>query len=194
MENEASSQQVEFGRTRIWFATGELVDQPVQAIICPANARGVMPSSGSHSLRVSTGSEVERQVRAMAPLNVGTAVVTSSGKLSQRGIERLIHAIITGEPGTGSRLPTARDALFAALELAQRERIRSLAIPILGMEPDASPEKRTLWIEGIVDEVVARLRRGQSSLDVIILVSRYLDDQAFVVAALTAARTRSWRS
>lgn len=194
MENEAIPQAVEFGRTRISFVAGELADQRVQAIICPANARGMMPSSGSHALRASTGPEVERQMRALAPLNVGTAVVTLSGKLAQCGIERLIHAIVTGEPGTAALLPTVRDALSAALELAQRERIGSLAIPILGNETGASPEKRLLWIDGIVDELVAHLRRDRSSLDFVILVSRYPDDQPVVLAALTAARARSWRS
>ena len=194
MVNEAIPQAVEFGRTRISFAAGELSDQPVQAVICPANARGMMPSSGSHALRVSTGPDVERQVRALAPLNVGTAIVTSSGKLAQRGIERLIHAIVTGEPGTAALLPTVRDALSSALELAHRERMRNLAIPILGNDAGSAQEKRLLWIEGIVDVVVAHLRRDRSSLDFIILVSRYPDDQSFVLAALANARARSWRS
>ena len=194
METEANSQAVEFGRTRISFAAGEPVDQSVQAIICPANVRGMMPSSGSHSLRFSTGPEVERQVRALAPLNLGTAVVTSSGKLDQRGVEQLIHAIISEEPGAGAVLPTVRNALSAALELAQRDRVRSLAIPMLGLEADASPDKRTLWIEGIVDEVVAQLRRGPSILDFVILVSRYPDDRDLAIAALVNARARSWRS
>jgi O-acetyl-ADP-ribose deacetylase (regulator of RNase III) len=194
MENETSPRVVEFGRTRIAVGAGEPVDQPVQAIICPANARGIMPSSGSHSLRFSAGPDVERQVRALTPLNIGTAVITSSGNLDARGIERLIHAIITSEPGAGALLPNVRDAVAASLELAQRERIRSLAIPILGMEADASPEKRTLWIEGLVDEVVAHVRRDRSSLDEVMLVSRYPDDEAIVAAALTQARARSWRS
>lgn len=194
MENDADSHTVEFGRTRISVADGEPLDQPVQAIICPANVRGMMPSSGSLSLRLSTGPDVERQVRALAPLNLGTSVVTSSGNLAARGIERLIHAVITTEPGVGALLPTVRDALFAALEFAQRDRVRSLAIPILGMEAGASPEKRALWIDGIVDEVVAHVRRDRSSLDSVVLVSRYPDDEAIVVAALTSARAKSWRS
>jgi O-acetyl-ADP-ribose deacetylase len=194
MENEASAPEVEFGRTRIAFASGESVEQPVRAIICPANARGVMPSGGSHSLRLLTGPEVEREIRALAPLDVGTAVVTSSGNLSKRGIERLIHAIIAREPGAGAMLPTVRDALAAALELSQLERTRSLAMPILGLDADASLEKRTLWIEGIVDEVVAHVRRGHSSLDSVVLVPRYPDDRELVLAALTDARARSWRS
>jgi hypothetical protein len=194
MEIEANSQAVEFGRTRIIFAAGEPVDQPVQAIICPANARGMMPSSGSHSLRISTGPEVERQVRALTPLNLGTAVVTSSGKLDQRGVTELIHAIISEEPGAGAVLPTVCNALSAALELARRDRVRSLALPMLGLEADASAEKRVHWIDGLVDEVVAHLRRGGSILDFVILVSRYPDDRDLVLAALTNARARSWRS
>lgn len=194
METEANSQAVEFGRTRIAFAAGEAVDQAVRAIICPANARGMMPTSGSHGLRMATGPEVERQVRALAPLNLGTAVATSSGKLEERGVEHLFHAIIAEEPGASATLPTVREALSAALELAQQERVSSLALPLLGLEADASPEKRERWIEGIVDETVAHLRRGRSSLELVQLVSRYPDDQDLVLAALTSARARSWRS
>jgi O-acetyl-ADP-ribose deacetylase (regulator of RNase III) len=121
-------------------------------------------------------------------------VATSSGKLEERGVEHLFHAIIAEEPGAAVTLPTVREALSAALDLAQQERVRSIALPMLGLEADATPEKRSLWIEGIVDEAVAHLRRGQSSLDVVMLVSRYPDDQDSVLATLMTARARSWRS
>src|SRR5680860_716010 len=102
MENDANSCTVDFGRTRIAYVVGEPIDQPVQAVICPANARGIMPASGSFSLRVIAGPAIERETMAKAPLNLGSAVMTSSGNLASRGIERLIHATIVDAPGAST--------------------------------------------------------------------------------------------
>src|SRR3954447_22783894 len=84
-----------FGRTQLSGVVGEVIDQPVQAIVYPANARGVMGAGPASSIRFSGGPDVEREAMSLAPIDLGRAVLTGSGKLSERGIDFVIHAAIS---------------------------------------------------------------------------------------------------
>ncbi len=193
MVNE-EAQAIAFGRTRIVCRTGETFDQAVQAIVFPANTRGIMPSSGTHSLRLLAGAEIERQTMAMAPLNLGTAVSTGAGMLSERGIERLFHAVVSEEPGGERLLPVVRRALFRAFELAHSERIHSLAVPLMTGSHITSPDLLRQWIGAIVDEVISHVRRERSRLDLMVLVSRYPEDLEILTEAVASARTVAWHA
>lgn len=192
MVNEAELQPVAFGRARINIRLGETYDQPVQAIICPANVRGIMPASGSYSLRSLAGPAIEHATMSMAPLSLGSAITTDSGKLQERGIERLIHAVVAEEPGGDRQLPIVRRAIEASLELAYREKLKSLAVPLMTGAHITSPDLLRDWIEAIVQDVVAHMRRDRVRLESLVLVSRYSDDIRILSDVLTAARTASW--
>jgi O-acetyl-ADP-ribose deacetylase (regulator of RNase III) len=192
MAEAETTQAVRFGRTVVQPASGELVDQPVQAIVYAANSRGVMGAGPAGSVRLVGGQEIEREAMAGAPFDLGTAFVTGSGRLAERGIEAIIHAVVAPQLGESAEVPDVRRALAAALRIADARRVRSLALPILGLRADATAAERIDLVEAIVDEFVAHLRRGGSRLETVVVVSRFTDDLAMMMDSLSRARQRSW--
>lgn len=187
-----TTQMVRFGRTVIRPASGDLVDQPAQAIVFAANSRGVMGAGPAGSVRLAGGAEIEREVMAAAPFDLGTICVTGSGRLSERGIEAIIHAVVAQHLGDAAELHDVRRALVAALRVADERRYRSLAIPLLGLRSEATSGEREDMVELIVDELVAHVRRGKSRLESVIIASRFDDDVSTIVDTLRRARQRSW--
>src|SRR5207237_1177444 len=151
MAEAETTQAVRFGRTVVQPATGELVDQAVQAIVYAANSRGVMGAGPAGSLRLVGGPEIEREAMESAPFDLGTAVLTGPGRLAERGIEAVIHAVVTPHLGDVAEVPDVRRALAAALRLVDGRRFHGLALPILGLRADATPAERTDLVEAIVD-------------------------------------------
>jgi O-acetyl-ADP-ribose deacetylase (regulator of RNase III) len=169
MAEAETTQVVRFGRTVVQPAVGELVDQPVQAIVYAANSRGVMGAGPAGSVRLVGGPEIEREAMEAAPFDLGTAFVTGSGRLADRGIEAVIHAVVAPHLGETAEVPEIRRALAAALRFADARRFRSLALPLLGLRADATPGERADIVEAIVDEFVAHLRRGNSRLESVVV-------------------------
>ncbi len=193
MVRTADAASVEFGRTGVAVSSEDIADQPVQAIVIPANARGTLPASGSSALRSIVGIEIERELRAFAPLELGSAVQTGSGHLADRGISRIFHATISETPGGSTTLPTARSSLAAALDLSWRSRVELIATPILGLGSALHDDQRQEWVEEIVDEVVSHIRRRASQLARVVLVTKYPDDQPLVEQVVREARGSAWR-
>jgi O-acetyl-ADP-ribose deacetylase (regulator of RNase III) len=192
MAEAETTQAVRFGRTVVQPAAGELVDQSVQAIVYAANSRGVMGAGPAGSVRLVGGLEIEREAMESAPFDLGTAFVTGSGRLADRGIEAVIHAVVAPHLGEVAEVPEVRRALAAALRIADARRYHSFALPILGLRADATAGERTDVVEAIVDEFVAHLRRGGSRLESVVVVSRFDDDLAMIMDSLGRARQRSW--
>jgi O-acetyl-ADP-ribose deacetylase (regulator of RNase III) len=183
-----------FGRTLIDAVVGELVEQPVQGILYPANSRGVMGAGSAGSLRFAAGPELEREAMAAAPLELGEAVATGSGKLVERGIQTVIHTVIAPGLGDTPRMQTVLRALSAALRLADRDRIRTIALPVLGVSAEAPQVERAEVARELVDAIVTHVRRPGSRLERIVIVSRFQDDLLSLDEAIQRARQRSWSS
>jgi O-acetyl-ADP-ribose deacetylase (regulator of RNase III) len=192
MAEAETRQAVRFGRTVVHPAVGDLVDQSVQAIVYAANSRGVMGAGPPGSVRLAGGQEIEREAMEAAPFDLGTALVTGSGRLVERGIEAVIHAVVAPHLGEAAELPEVRRALAASLRAADTHRYRSLAIPLLGLRSEATVGERADVVEAIVDELVAHLRRGGSRLESVVIVSRFDDDIMMIMDRLARARQRSW--
>jgi O-acetyl-ADP-ribose deacetylase (regulator of RNase III) len=194
MESSAARTVIEFGRTKMVSVAGDPLDQAVEAVIVPANKRGIMSSIGLLSIRTAAGSEVERELMSQAPFDIGRAVATSGGHLAARGMHILIHGVIAAEPSGDIRLHDVRRAIGASLGLAHQRKVESLAMPLLGLEANAAEDRRLAWILSIVEECVAAIRRYPPGFDTIVIASRYEDDRHRVDDALHNARTHQWRT
>lgn len=183
---------IRFGRTRIQIETGEVVDQPVQAVFYPANRRGVMGAGRISATRIAAGVDVEREAMAGAPHDIGAAIATSSGGLAERGIDTILHVVIADRLGDVPERHVVRQALAAGLRLADDRRIRTVAIPLVGVPSDATASERADAIDAMVDEIVAYVRRGGTRLELIILTARFPDDVALLETTLARARERLW--
>lgn len=190
--NSPYDEGIRFGRTLISVAVGELVDQPVEAIVAAGNQRAMFAAGPSGTLWSAAGEEVERELRTHAPFELGSARATGSGRLTERGIHHILHAIIAtglGEPPRRLEIPRALDE---ALDLATKLRVRSIALPILGTTSKAPLEERLAAANVVLESLVAHLRTRSHRLDRGILVTRFEDDRAPLQALIIRARERLW--
>lgn len=184
-----------FGRTVVVVTTGDLLGQNAEAIVIAANRRGVMgalASPGLSGLRSLGGSEIEREAMRLAPLNLGTAIVTGASGLEERGIVAVIHAVVHPALGERARVEHVRRAVPAALMAASHHRLRTVAMPLLGVEALAARADVEMMATALVDELVGSLRRSVPRLDVVIVVCRFTEQATTVETALARARERVW--
>ena len=194
MTSQHSSREegIRFGRTLVSVAVGELVDQPVEAILVAGNQRGMFAAGPSSALWSAAGEEVERELRTHAPLEIGNAVATGSGRLADRGIQHILHVIIATELGEAPKRLEIPHALREALDLATKLRVRSIAMPMLGTTTGAPRDDRIDAARVVVETFVAQLRTRPHRIDRGILVSRFEDDRAPLQELLVRARERLW--
>lgn len=114
---------------QIHVAKSDLTDMPVDAVVCPANSRGLMVGGVAAALREKGGPEIEAEACAVAPIAVGAAVVTSGGELYAKHV---IHAPTMEEPGMRIGVENVRRATRAALIAAARNEFGTIALPGMG--------------------------------------------------------------
>ncbi len=192
MMDEASGHGVRFGRTTIVAVAGDLLDQPVQALVLGGNRRGIMGAGIGMVLRTTAGADIEREVMAQGPLTLGVAVVTGAGRLADRGVEVIFHAIVSEHLGSPPAAPVVRRAVLSTLQAAETRRVRSLAIASFAPASGDSRTRTVEFAEPVVDEIVAHLRRSVSRIERIVLVERYSDDVPATMGVIARARQRSW--
>lgn len=194
MSDPATSRGLRFGHTVIDAVVGELVEQPVQAIIYPTNSRGVVGAGAAGSVRFAGGAEIEREAMELAPIDLGDAVVTTAGRLQERGITAILHAAVVPGLGDQPRMTVVIRALESALALATESRLRTLALPLIGINAEADAEDRREGVQALVDAVVRHVRRPNTRIDRVVFVSRFADDLPLLTEAIGRARQRSWTS
>jgi len=183
-----------FGRTLLVAAVGDPLAQTVDALVLGANRRGLMGAGTGTAIRLIGGPEIEREAMEQAPLDLGAAIATTSGRLAERGIGLLIHAVVSDELGGIASTEYIRRAVTSALTIAAERRVRTLAMPAIGggTGPDQLPT--TGAAEVIVDETISFLRRSTRRFDKIVYVARSDDDFAAFAEAIVRGRARSWES
>ncbi len=184
-----------FGRTVVQVTTGDILGQDAEAIVVAANRRGVLgplATPGLTGLRSLGGSAIEREAMASAPLDLGTAVVTGASGLEERGIRAVVHAVVHPALGERGRIEHVRRAVPAAMIAASRHKLRSLAMPLLGVESLAARADVEAMTTALVEEMVGSLRRSIVRLDRVVIVCRFDEQVAVVEQALTRARERVW--
>lgn len=184
-----------FGRTVVTVAVGDLLVQGAEMIVLPANRRGVLgalATPGLNSLRSLGGSEIEREAMALAPLDLGTAVLTGAAGLSERGVAAVIHAAVHPSLGERARPEYVRRAIPAILKIASAAPYYTLALPLLGVDAAASADDTQTGITTLVNELIAALRRSYPRIDRITLTCRFETQAVMVRQSLWHARERSW--
>lgn len=192
MPDTLDTHDARFGRMRITTTFGETVDQTAQAVIYPANSRGVMGAGPISAVRSSAGLDVEREAMALAPIEPGAAIVTSSGRLAERGIDAIIHAVVTEQLGQRIDRHILRQAIASSLQLADEHRYRTVAMPLMGIASGDTLETRTQMIELQVDEAVAHARRSTTRIEQLIITTRFEDDLPILADVLDRTREHRW--
>ncbi|RMH04668.1 MAG: macro domain-containing protein [Aquificota bacterium] len=108
---------------------GSLLEIQAQAIVNPANSLGYMGGGVAGVIKRFGGEEIEKEAVSKAPIPVGSAVLTTAGKLPFKGV---IHAPTMEEPAMATTPEKVRRAVRACLELADREGFEVIAMPGMG--------------------------------------------------------------
>ncbi len=108
---------------------GDLLEATTQLIVNSANSQGVMSSGVAGAIKKAGGSSIESEVKELAPISVGQAVITTAGDLSYEGI---IHAPTMKHPSEPIPAKQVELATIAALRIADDKGYASVAFPAMG--------------------------------------------------------------
>jgi O-acetyl-ADP-ribose deacetylase (regulator of RNase III) len=171
-ENQFTTEINEIG---IKARLGDITALFVDAIVNPADPRGVMTEGLAAVIKTEGGDEIEKEAVAKAPIEAGAAISTTAGKLQNLYV---IHAAVAGEPGGPSSRENVKLAAAAVLALAEKLGVESIAIPGLGTGAGkVSPEDSAA---AIIEAI--KVHRARSLTDITLV-----DRDETMVAAFAAA-------
>lgn len=136
-------------------------EPPLDALVNPANTLGRMGAGVAGALKSFGGAQIEREVRAKAPLKIGQAVATSAGRLQAKHV---IHAAVMG-PDYRTDPDKIKKALDGALKCAKKIGARRIALPAFGTGVGNVP---AATVAPLTLEAVLRVRQD---FDEIVLVA-----------------------
>lgn len=171
----------EFGPTLLVIKIGDLTAESTEAIVCPANSFGHMRGGVAAAIRQAGGDGIESEAIAKSPMSIGSAVLTSAGRLKARYV---IHTPTMVLPVERTNVEVVRRAVRAALTLAQSHKLESLAFPGMGTG--------TGWLqyedaaEVMLEEVRAELTTPGCQIKKVVFVARSAD--FFDVLVISAER------
>jgi O-acetyl-ADP-ribose deacetylase (regulator of RNase III) len=143
---------------------GDLLDQPVDAIVNAWNRNIIpwwllLPQGVSGAIKRRAGTQPFRELARVGPMPLGTAVVTSAGRLPYKGI---IHVAGINMLWRASE-QSIRDSVAHALARAREHGFHSVAFPIIGAGSGGFDEARALEV------MRAALEAGVGELEVTVV-------------------------
>lgn len=114
---------------RIIVTKGDITTLGCDAIVNPANSRGIMGGGVALAIKQAGGEVIEEQAMSKAPIPVGTAVATTAGRLPAGFV---IHAPTMEEPAQTIKVENVIKATYAALDVGVRLGAKSIAFPGMG--------------------------------------------------------------
>lgn len=116
------------GKTAIEIVAGDIAKLDVDAVANAANTELWMGAGVAGAIKAVGGREIEAEAMRQGPIKVGEAVVTAGHGLAARWV---IHAAVMG-PDLRTSESAIAAATTATLALADRRKIRSVALPAFG--------------------------------------------------------------
>jgi O-acetyl-ADP-ribose deacetylase (regulator of RNase III) len=138
---------------QVHVAQAELTSLPVDAVVNPANSRGIMGGGTAGAIRRIGGVAIQTEAMARAPIAVGAALVTGAGELPAKHV---IHAPCMSEPGDQIGAENIRRAARAALIAADANKFQVVAFPGMGTDVGGVPQDEAA--RAIVEEIRAHRR------------------------------------
>ncbi len=155
---------------RIQIVEGDLLDQEVDVIVNAWNRNVIpwwliLPQGVSGAIKQRAGHAPFRELARHGPMPLGSAVLTSSGKLRFKGIIHVAGISMWWRASEAS----IRASVNSAIGIVNEHAFRSVAIPIIGAGTGGFDEQSALAIvvselsatESEAVAVVVRFRRGR---------------------------------
>lgn len=133
---------------KVEIVQGSLLEVKADVIVNPANSHGYMGGGVAGVIKRFGGEEIEREAISKAPIPVGSAILTTAGKLKFKGV---IHSPTMEEPAMRTSEDKVRKATKAALHLADELCFKSIAIPGMGTGVGRVPKE--VAARAMVDEI-----------------------------------------
>ena len=143
------------GRT-VEILQGDLTQQDVDAIVNAANNDLELGGGVAGAIARAGGPTIQAECRAIGPIAIGDAAITSGGKLTARFV---IHAA-SMRLGGRTNAESLRGSTRRSLEIANQRQLRSIAFPAVGTGIARFPMDDCARI--MVEEVVTHARSGTS--------------------------------
>jgi len=161
---------VKMNDTLLELVEGDITELDVEALVNPANAELKLGAGVAGAIGKKGGPSIQEECDRIGGTPVGTAVMTGAGKLNAK---QVIHAV-GPRMGEGDEDRKLASAVRAALALADRNGLRSIAIPAISTGVFGFPMDRCARI--LLTEV-HRYLQGGTKLDRVIVVLK--GDEAF---------------
>ena len=163
---------VTMDRTQLEILEGDVTAQDVEAIVNPANENLQLGSGVAAAIREKGGPSIQEECNRIGHTPVGTAVMTGAGHLKAK---RVIHTV-GPQMGEGDEDKKLASAVRAALALADRRGLKSIALPAISTGSFGFPMDRAARI--ILTEI-QRFLQGGTKLERVVIALH--GDDAFQV-------------
>lgn len=149
---------------KITILQGDITNLQADAIVNAANSYGYMGGGVAGAIKRIGGQEIEMEAVSKAPIPVGFAVITNAGRLKCRHV---IHSSTMEQPASIIDVGNVSEATRAALECADENGLKRIAIPGLGTGVGGVPKEKAAkaMIEAIVNF-------DEKSLEEVVLVDK----------------------
>lgn len=107
----------------------DITEEECDAIVNPANSLGLMEGGVALAIKLKGRKEIEKEAISKAPIKIGKAIFTKAGKLKCKYV---IHSPTMEKPAQKIPLKNVKLATTAALNLAKKLKIKSIAFPGMG--------------------------------------------------------------
>jgi O-acetyl-ADP-ribose deacetylase (regulator of RNase III) len=161
----------------IHVVVDDLAFVPADAVVRPATSTLEPASSAVRHLEQVGGAAFWKQLRVQKELDVGAAVVTSSGELEA---EFVIHAVVRSDTEDVSSAGVRR-SMLSVLQRAADWELARISTPVLGTGPGNLSLEDAAGV--MVDVLATQLRAATYPKDVFIVVESD-EDRAIVEACL----------
>ena len=129
--------EITFKGVKLLVKEGDLTEEKADAIVNPANTKGLMAGGLSLAIKQKGGEQIEKDATAAAPTLKWNAYATTAGKLAAR---KVIHAPTVQEPGWKSEARIIDRATRGALGVAKDISARTISFPGLGCGTGGVPK------------------------------------------------------
>ncbi|MBW2989803.1 macro domain-containing protein [Candidatus Woesearchaeota archaeon] len=114
---------------KVTVKQGDITESDADAIVNAANSYGYMGGGVAGAIKRKGGKEIEMEAVSKAPIPVGSAVMTTAGTLRCRHV---IHAPTMEQPASRIDVGNVRKSVRAALECAENNKLKRIAMPAMG--------------------------------------------------------------
>lgn len=117
----------------------DITELEVDAIVNAANSYGYMGGGIAGVIKRKGGIEIEREAVSKAPIPIGYAILTKAGKLKAKYV---IHSPTMEQPASLTDINKIKEATRAALECADENNLKVIAMPGMGTGVGGVPKNK----------------------------------------------------